>query len=182
MAQHSATNLVWIDLEMTGLNPEVDKIIEIATIITDKDLNIVEQGPVYAIHQPDELLNLMDEWNQTHHGESGLIRRVRESQVSEELAMRQTLNFIQYYVPAGVSPLCGNSIAQDRRFLRRYMAELDAYFHYRNIDVSTIKELVRRWAPHIVQKHCKANKHQALEDIKESISELRFYREHVFNI
>ncbi|GIU38035.1 oligoribonuclease [Shewanella schlegeliana] len=175
-------NLIWVDLEMTGLEPDVDRIIEIATIVTDKELNIIAQGPVLAIHQSDEQLALMDDWNQKHHGESGLIDRVRASTVSEEEAIEQTITFLSQYVPAGVSPMCGNSIGQDRRFLNRYMPALEDYFHYRNIDVSTIKELVRRWEPSAMEGFSKKNTHQALQDIEESIAELQFYRTKVFRI
>tara|TARA_B100001094_G_scaffold229999_1_gene224610 strand:+ start:3485 stop:4033 length:549 start_codon:yes stop_codon:yes gene_type:complete len=175
-------NLVWLDLEMTGLHPEVDKIIEIATLVTDKDLNIIAQGPVLAIAQSDTVLEHMDEWNQKHHGESGLIERVRQSHVDEAQAVAQTLDFLKDYVSAGVSPLCGNTIGQDRRFLRRYMPELDQYFHYRSIDVSTVKELTQRWAPDVLPLFTKKNTHQALDDIRESVEELRFYRQQVFKI
>ncbi|NKF49497.1 oligoribonuclease [Shewanella sp. WXL01] len=178
----NANNLIWVDLEMTGLEPAVDRIIEIATLVTDQDLNIIAQGPVLAIHQSDEVLDAMDDWNQKHHGESGLIDRVKASDVTEQEAIRQTIAFLQDYVPQGKSPMCGNSIGQDRRFLNKYMPELEDYFHYRNIDVSTIKELVRRWQPEAMNGFSKKNTHQALEDIKESIAELQFYREKVFNI
>jgi oligoribonuclease len=177
-----AENLIWIDLEMTGLEPETDRIIEIATLVTDKELNIVGEGPVIAIHQSDAVLAAMDDWNQQHHGESGLIARVQASHYSEHDAIRETIAFLQQYVPQGVSPMCGNSIGQDRRFLNKYMPELENYFHYRNLDVSTIKELVRRWQPEIMKDFKKQNTHQALQDIQESIAELKFYRERVFKI
>lgn len=178
----NATNLIWVDLEMTGLEPEVDRIIEMATIVTDQDLNIIAQGPVIAVHQSDEQLAAMDEWNQTHHGQSGLIERVKASTVNEAQAMQMTLDFLAQYVPAGKSPMCGNSIGQDRRFLNRYMRELEDFFHYRNIDVSTIKELTRRWQPEVMDGFTKQNTHQALDDIKESIAELVYYRSQVFKI
>ncbi|WP_025823251.1 oligoribonuclease [Shewanella marina] len=178
----NATNLIWVDLEMTGLEPEVDRIIEMATIVTDQDLNIIAQGPVIAVHQSDEQLAAMDEWNQTHHGQSGLIERVKASTINEAQAMQMTLDFLAQYVPAGKSPMCGNSIGQDRRFLNRYMRELEDFFHYRNIDVSTIKELTRRWQPEVMDGFTKQNTHQALDDIKESIAELVYYRSQVFKI
>lgn len=177
MAQ-DAQHLIWIDLEMTGLNPDSDLIIEIATIVTDKDLNILAQGPVLAVHQADSALAAMDDWNQHHHGQSGLIERVKESKIDDKEAERQTIEFLKQWVPENTSPMCGNSIGQDRRFLYRYMPELEAYFHYRNIDVSTLKELVARWAPEIKEGFNKTSKHQALDDIIESIEELRYYREH----
>ena len=171
-------NLVWMDLEMTGLDPEQDVIIEIATIVTDKDLNIIAEGPVLAVHQPDVLLDAMDDWNTKTHGNSGLTKRVRESQVSARAVELQTLEFLQQYVKAGASPLCGNSIHQDRRFLVKYMPELEAYMHYRNIDVSTLKELAKRWKPEVVSSFNKKGAHQALDDIKESIDEMLHYRQH----
>ncbi len=177
-----ANNLIWVDLEMTGLEPAVDRVIEIATLVTDQDLNIIAQGPVLAIYQTDDVLAGMDDWNQKHHGESGLIERVRASKCSEQDAITQTIDFLSQYVPKGASPMCGNSIGQDRRFLNKYMLELEEYFHYRNIDVSTIKELVRRWSPEIMNGFSKKNTHQALEDIKESIAEMQFYRSEVFKI
>ncbi|MEY3289780.1 MAG: hypothetical protein RLZZ419_2022 [Pseudomonadota bacterium] len=171
-------HLIWIDLEMTGLNPDTDLIIEIATIVTDKDLNILAQGPVLAVHQTDEALAAMDEWNQTHHGQSGLIDRVKASTINDSEAERLTIEFLKLWVPENTSPICGNSIGQDRRFLYRYMPKLEAYFHYRNIDVSTLKELAARWAPAVKEGFNKESKHQALDDIVESIDELRYYREH----
>ncbi|QYK01910.1 oligoribonuclease [Shewanella psychrotolerans] len=176
------SNLIWVDLEMTGLEPNIDRIIEIATIVTDKELNILAEGPVLAIFQPDDVLAKMDDWNQKHHGESGLIDRVKASNISESQAIEQTISFLKQYVPKGVSPMCGNSIGQDRRFLNRYMPELEDYFHYRNIDVSTIKELVRRWKPEVMEGLKKKGTHQALVDIQESIAELQFYRDKVFKI
>ena len=177
MAQDSQ-NLIWIDLEMTGLNPDSDLIIEIATVVTDKDLNILAQGPVIAVHQSDEALAAMDDWNQKHHGQSGLIERVKVSTINDAEAERLTIEFLKDWVPENTSPICGNSIGQDRRFLYRYMPKLEAYFHYRNIDVSTLKELAARWAPQVKDGFKKESSHQALDDIIESIEELRYYREH----
>jgi len=177
MAQDSQ-QLIWIDLEMTGLNPDSDLIIEIATVVTDKDLNILAQGPVLAVHQSDEALAAMDDWNQKHHGQSGLIDRVKASTIKESEAERLTIEFLKQWVPENTSPICGNSIGQDRRFLYRYMPKLEAYFHYRNIDVSTLKELAARWAPEVKNGFNKESTHQALDDIIESIEELRYYREH----
>jgi len=169
--------LVWIDLEMSGLSPDTDRIIEIATIITDSHLNIVEEGPVLAIHQPDSVLDGMDEWNTRVHNATGLVNRVRQSTVSEREAELQTLEFVQRHVPRNRSPLCGNSVCQDRRFLYRYMPELEGWLHYRNLDVSTLKELARRWHPAVCNGFQKENTHKALDDIRESIAELRHYRE-----
>ena len=177
MAQDSQ-HLIWIDLEMTGLDPDADLIIEIATIVTDKDLNILAQGPVLAIHQSEAVLAAMDDWNQQHHGQSGLIERVRQSRVDESAAERLTIEFLRQWLPEKASPMCGNTVGQDRRFLYRYMPKLEAYFHYRSIDVSTLKELAARWAPEIKNGFNKASSHQALDDIKESIDELRYYRQH----
>ena len=177
MAQESS-NLIWIDLEMTGLDPDNDLIIEIATIVTDKDLNTLATGPVFAVHQSNEALDAMDDWNQTHHGQSGLIDRVKASTVNDAEAESKTLEFLQQWVPANKSPMCGNTVGQDRRFLYRYMPELEKYFHYRHIDVSTLKELAKRWAPEIVKGFEKKGAHQALEDIIESIDEMKYYREH----
>lgn len=171
-------NLIWIDLEMTGLNPETDLIIEIATVITDKNLNILAEGPALAVHQSDEALAAMDDWNQKHHGESGLIDRVKASNVFDADAERMTIEFLQHWVPEGTSPMCGNTIGQDRRFLVKYMPKLEAYFHYRSIDVSTLKELAARWSPGLKDGFRKQTKHEALADIHESIEELRYYREH----
>jgi oligoribonuclease len=176
MAQDSQ-HLIWIDLEMTGLDPDRDLIIEIATVITDKDLNILAQGPVLAVHQSDAALAAMDDWNQKHHGESGLIDRVKASTINEAGAEQLTIEFLKQWVPENTSPICGNSIGQDRRFLYRYMPRLEAYFHYRNIDVSTLKELAARWAPEVKDGFNKESTHQALDDIIESIEELRYYRE-----
>ena len=170
-------NLIWIDLEMTGLDPQTDQIIEIATVVTDARLEILAQGPVIAIHQPDEILNAMDEWNTRHHGDSGLTSRVRQSDRSAADAEVETLEFLHQYVAAGRSPMCGNSICQDRRFMARLMPQLEAFFHYRNLDVSTLKELVRLWKPEIAGGFVKRGAHLALDDILESIEELKYYRE-----
>jgi len=175
----SEQNLIWLDLEMTGLDPFTDHILEIATVVTDQDLTILAEGPVLAVHQPDAVLAGMDEWNRTHHGDSGLSARVRASVTDDAAAQAATLAFLADWVPAGASPLCGNSICQDRRFLARFMPELDAYCHYRNLDVSTLKILALRWAPTVAASFKKASKHQALDDIRESIAELRHYREHL---
>ena len=175
-------NLIWIDLEMTGLIPETDVIIEIATLVTDSQLNILAEGPVIAVHQSDAILNGMDEWNTKQHGKSGLTQRVRESKINSAEAERLTIEFLSKYVPKNRSPICGNSICQDRRFLARHMPKLEAYFHYRNLDVSTIKELTRRWAPEVSKLYTKDSKHLAMDDIKDSIDELKFYRKHVFKI
>jgi len=181
MAQNP-NHLIWIDLEMTGLDTRNDVIIEIATVVTDSELNIVAEGPVIAIHQSEERLAGMDEWNTRQHGQSGLVQRVRESRIDEAEAERQTLEFLRRYVPAKASPMCGNSICQDRRFLARCMPDLEDYFHYRNLDVSTIKELARRWAPEVYKGFSKESSHLALDDIKDSIAELRYYREHFFRL
>ncbi|MDN3679000.1 oligoribonuclease [Vibrio tapetis subsp. quintayensis] len=178
----SDQNLIWIDLEMTGLNPETHKIIEIATIVTDSELNILAEGPVLAVHQPEQELDKMDEWCTTTHTGSGLVARVRESKITEQQAIEETIAFLEKWVPKEKSPICGNSVGQDRRFLVKHMPELDQYFHYRCIDVSTIKELVRRWKPEELTKFSKAGTHLALDDIRESIAELQFYRKNVFSI
>lgn len=170
--------LVWIDLEMTGLRPDADVIIEIATIVTDADLDVVAEGPVLAIHHDELVLSRMDEWNQRQHGGSGLLARVRDSRVSVSDAEQATLDFLAPLVQAGSSPMCGNTICQDRRFLARGMPRLEAFFHYRNLDVSTLKELARRWAPGVLESFVKTGSHLALEDIRESVRELRHYRRH----
>ncbi|MDQ5908738.1 MAG: Oligoribonuclease [Pseudomonadota bacterium] len=176
----SPDNLIWIDLEMTGLEPQTDRIIEIATIVTDSQLNLLAEGPMLAIHQPDDLLAAMDDWNRKQHGESGLVARIRASRLDERMAEQQTLEFLRQYVPPGQSPMCGNSICQDRRFMARCMPELEAFFHYRNLDVSTVKELGRRWYPGRIKGFNKSSTHLALQDIRDSIDELRFYRERLF--
>jgi oligoribonuclease len=173
-------NLIWIDLEMTGLNPDENRIIEIATVVTDRELTVLAEGPVLAIHQPDEVLGTMDEWNTRQHANSGLTERVRESQVSEQEAEKLTLEFVRQHVDQGASPICGNSICQDRRFLIRHMPELAAFFHYRNLDVSTLKILAKLWLPEVADRFEKKSVHLALADIHDSIRELRFYREHLF--
>ena len=172
----SADCLIWIDLEMTGLVPETDRIIEIATVVTDAELEVLAEGPVIAVRQSDAILATMDAWNTRTHGASGLIDRVRASQADETAAERATIAFLAQHVDAGRSPMCGNSICQDRRFLARWMPELERYFHYRNIDVSTLKELARRWAPEVLAGVEKESKHTALADVHESIGELRHYR------
>ena len=174
----NAQNLIWIDLEMTGLDPDKDQIIEMATIITDSQLNVLAEGPVIAIHHGDEILAGMDEWNTRTHGQSGLTQRVRESRIETAEAEALTLAFLEEWVPKGTSPICGNSIGQDRRFLYRHMPTLEAYFHYRNLDVSTLKILADLWAPAVKNSFQKKGSHQALDDIRESIAELRHYREH----
>lgn len=170
-------NLIWIDLEMTGLDPDNDRIIEIATLVTDAQLNVIAEGPVLAIHQPETVMEQMDEWNRNQHGGSGLWQRVRESRLDERQAEQQTLAFVSQYVDARQSPMCGNSICQDRRFLARYMPELEAFFHYRNLDVSSLKELARRWYPQVHAGLNKQSRHLAMDDIRDSIMELQHYRE-----
>jgi oligoribonuclease len=174
----SDLNLVWLDCEMTGLQPETDRVIEIAVVVTNSDLSIRVEGPVFAIHQSDALLNGMDAWNKGTHGRSGLIERVKASQVDEAQAERELIAFLSRYVPKGKVPLCGNSIGQDRRFLVNYMPKLEAFFHYRNVDVSTFKELARRWKPAVCASFKKAQRHSALADVHESIDELIHYRAH----
>lgn len=175
-------NLIWVDLEMTGLDPETDVVIEIATIVTDKDLNILAEGPVIAIHQPDEVLDNMNEWCVVQHGKSGLTERVRKSTINEDEASERTVQFLKQWVDEGKSPMCGNSICQDRRFMVKHMPTLEAYFHYRHIDVSTLKELARRWKPSILSGLTKGSAHLALDDIRESIEECRYYREHFIDL
>lgn len=172
------SNLIWIDLEMTGLNPERDRIIEIATLVTDANLNILEEGPSIAVHQSDQQLRLMNDWNFRTHVGSGLVARVKASHLDDLAAERETISFLTKWVSAGKSPICGNSVGQDRRFLFQYMPKLEAYFHYRYLDVSTLKELVRRWKPEILNGWKKENTHQATNDIRESVAELVYYRDH----
>ncbi len=181
MNQQSPNNLIWMDLEMTGLDPEIETIIEIATIVTDGDLNILEEGPCLAIHQNDEILNRMDEWNTQHHTASGLVERVRKSTITLKEAEKSTLEFIKQYCPANTTPLCGNSISHDRRFLVKYMRNLNDYLHYRNIDVTSIKEVVRRWFPNGPKFPKKSQVHLASVDVRESLEELVFYRKHYFS-
>ncbi len=182
MSQQDKQNLIWIDLEMTGLDPEKERIIEIATIVTDKDLNILAEGPVLAVHQPNELLQQMSEWCVKTHTANGLVERVKQSKLTERAAELQTLDFLKKWVPKGASPICGNSVPQDKRFLYRYMPELADYFHYRHLDVSTLKELASRWKPEMLKKFTKKNSHLALDDIRESIEELKFYRTHFIRL
>lgn len=172
-------NLIWIDLEMTGLRPDVDHIIEIATLVTDKQLNVLAEGPAMPIHQPEEVLELMDDWNRKQHGNSGLITRVRSSTVTVSEAEQLTLMFLENYIDPHLSPMCGNSICQDRRFLARYMPNLEKFFHYRNLDVSTLKELAKRWAPQIPSME-KTAAHLAMDDVRESVRELAYYRQQLF--
>ena len=175
-------NLIWVDLEMTGLDPETDRIIEVAVVVTDADLNVLAEGPVYAIHQSDAVLNGMDGWNKGTHGRSGLIDRVKASNITEAMAEDALIDFLIDYVPRGKSPMCGNTICQDRRFMAKTMPRLEAFFHYRNLDVSTLKELARRWKPELIDGFKKQQKHTALADIMESIDELKYYREHFIRI
>ena len=177
-ARPNEMNLVWVDMEMTGLDPDNDRIIEVAVVVTDSELNVLAEGPVFAIHQPDEILDKMDAWNKGTHGRSGLIDRVKQSKVSEADAEAALIDFLKHFVPAGKSPMCGNTICQDRRFMARGMPKLEAFFHYRNLDVSTLKELCKRWKPQIASGFKKHQKHTALADIVESIEELRYYRQH----
>jgi oligoribonuclease len=177
-----ADRLVWIDLEMTGLDPQSDHIIEIATIVTDASLSLLAEGPVIAIHQPEEVLARLDDWNRETHGASGLLKRVRESRVDVATAEARTLEFLSVYAEPGASPMCGNSICQDRRFLAREMPLLEKFFHYRNLDVSTLKELARRWAPHVLEGVKKTSTHLAMDDIRESIQELEHYRRHFLRV
>jgi oligoribonuclease len=181
MAQ-DASRLIWVDLEMTGLKPDFDRIIEVAIVITKENLELVAEGPVRVVHQADHVLEAMDSWNKATHGRSGLIAKVRASTLSESEVEAELLDFVSVHVPLGASPMCGNSVCQDRRFLARYMPKLEAHFHYRNLDVSTLKELARRWKPQLMSGLVKQGKHEALADIYESIDELRYYREHLLKL
>ncbi len=174
--------LVWIDMEMTGLDPEKERIIELAAVVTEPDLTLVAEGPVLVVHQPEELLDAMDKWNQSTHGKSGLIDKVKASRLTEAEAEEQMLEFLSRHVPAGKSPMCGNTIGQDRRFMVKYMPRLAAFFHYRNLDVSTLKELALRWKPEVYRSFIKQSRHEALADIYESIDELKHYREHFIRL
>ena len=178
----SEMNLIWVDLEMTGLDPETDRIFEVAVVVTDANLNVLAEGPVYAIHQSDAVLNGMDAWNKGTHGRSGLIDRVKASNITEAMAEDALIDFLIDYVPKGKSPMCGNTICQDRRFMAKTMPRLEAFFHYRNLDVSTLKELARRWKPELIDGFKKQQKHTALADIMESIDELKYYREHFIKV
>ncbi|HZH56294.1 oligoribonuclease [Yanghanlia caeni] len=174
--------LVWIDMEMTGLDPEKERIIELAAVVTEPDLTLVAEGPVLVVHQPDSLLDAMDKWNQSTHGKSGLIDKVKASTLTEAQAEERMLEFLAQHVPAGKSPMCGNTIGQDRRFMVKYMPRLEAFFHYRNLDVSTLKELALRWKPEVYRSFVKQARHEALADIYESIAELKHYREHFLRV
>jgi len=178
----NAQRLVWVDMEMTGLDPDAERILEVATVVTEADLSLVAEAPVLVIHQSDTLLDAMDKWNKSTHAKSGLIDKVRASTLTEEQAQEQLLAFLKTHVPAGKSPLCGNTVSQDRRFMRRYMPRLEAFFHYRNLDVSTLKELALRWKPQVYKSFVKHSRHEALADIHESIAELKHYREHFLKL
>lgn len=181
MAQDQ-NNLVWIDMEMTGLNPDTDRVIEVALVVTNSALEVVAEAPVLVVHQTDEALDAMDDWNKNTHGRSGLISKVRESRLTESFVEEQMVEFLKQHVGSRLSPMCGNSICQDRRFLARWMPKLEDYFHYRNLDVSTLKELVKRWRPELAKGLSKHGKHEALADIYESIEELKYYREHFLRV
>jgi oligoribonuclease len=181
-ARPNEFNLVWVDMEMTGLDPDNDRIIEVAVVVTDSNLNVLAEGPVFAIHQSDAVLDGMDSWNKSTHGKSGLIDRIKASTVTEADAETALIDFLKHFVPSGKSPMCGNTICQDRRFMARYMPKLEAFFHYRNLDVSTLKELCKRWKPDIAGGFKKHQKHTALADIIESVEELRYYREHFIKL
>jgi oligoribonuclease len=178
----NSSNLIWVDMEMTGLEPDTDVVIEIASIVTDSNLNTLAEGPVIALHQSDQRLAAMDEWNTTHHNRSGLVDRVRASEENEQSATEQTIAFLQQWVPEGVSPMCGNSICQDRRFMARHLPQLESYFHYRNLDVSTLKILMNNWRPDLIAGIKKTGAHLALDDIRESIEEMRYYRQHFLRL
>ena len=178
----NADNLIWVDMEMTGLDPDQDVVIEIATIITDSELNTLAEGPVIAVHQSDARLEGMDEWNTTHHTRSGLVDRVKASKHDEQRATEETVAFLEQWVPPGASPMCGNTICQDRRFMARHLPQLETYFHYRNLDVSTLKILMQRWRPELESGFTKTGTHLALDDIRESIEEMRYYREHFLRL
>lgn len=182
MMANANDNLIWLDMEMSGLLPDTDRILELAAVVTDAELNVIAESPVIVVHQSDEVLDGMDAWNKGTHGRSGLIEKVKASTVNEAQATEQMMAFLKQHVPAGKSPMCGNSICQDRRFMARYMPELEKYFHYRNLDVSTFKELARRWKPEIYSGFKKASRHEALADIYESIDELKYYREHFIRL
>ncbi len=179
-ARFDENNLIWVDMEMSGLSPDTDRVLEIAVVITDSQLEVIAEGPVIVVHQPDRVLAAMDSWNTATHGRSGLTQRVRETAIDEASAEQQVIEFLQTLVPSGKSPMCGNSICQDRRFMARWLPQLEAYFHYRNLDVSTLKELSRRWKPEVYRKFEKQSKHEALADIYESIAELKHYRQFMF--
>ena len=182
MMANANDNLIWLDMEMSGLLPDTDRILELAAVVTDAELNVIAESPVIVVHQSDEVLDGMDAWNKGTHARSGLIEKVKVSTVNEAQATEQMMAFLKQHVPAGKSPMCGNSICQDRRFMARYMPELEKYFHYRNLDVSTFKELARRWKPEIYSGFKKASRHEALADIYESIDELKYYREHFIRL
>ena len=175
-------NLLWVDMEMSGLNPDTDKVLEVAIVVTDTQLNTVAEAPVFVVHQPASVLDAMDSWNKATHAKSGLVERVKASTLNESEVENRMVEFLQQYVPAGVSPMCGNSVHQDRRFMVRYLPKLEAFFHYRNLDVSTLKELVKRWKPELAGGFAKHGKHEALADIYESIDELKYYREHFLKV
>ncbi|WP_422684403.1 oligoribonuclease [Candidatus Methylopumilus universalis] len=182
MMSSSDDNLIWLDMEMSGLNTETDKVLEVATVVTDPNLNIIAEGPVIVIHQPDEVLNGMDTWNQSTHSKSGLIEKVKQSSFDEAYASEATIEFLKKHIAPNKSPMCGNSICQDRRFMAKHMPNLESYFHYRNLDVSVFKELSRRWRPSLYQGFKKTSKHEALSDIYDSIDELKYYREHFLKL
>ena len=178
----NASNLIWVDMEMTGLDPDNDMVIEIATIVTDTNLETLAEGPVIAVHQSDAKLHAMDEWNTTHHTRSGLVDRVKASDYDEQRAAQETIAFLEQWAPRGASPMCGNTICQDRRFMARHLPQLESFFHYRNLDVSTLKILMQRWRPELEAGFVKTGTHQALDDIRESINEMRYYREHFLKL